>query len=152
MSEQHSGSTSAQSQSEPKKSLSERIPRRLFHGKVRTTTAVLVVLFLGALMLYGQRSDHYDTVDEQNRQARLSEVQQPRTTTPESEVPVPEPEYTETPETTTTEPSTTETTEPVDPTEQQETTSVPPPQSTSQSTRGGGFLPPWELPTISPAR
>ena len=131
---------------ERKKSLWERIPRHLFRGKVRTTTAVLVVLFIGALWLYGARSDHYDTIDEQDRQAKLSQVQQPRATTPETEAPAPEPEYTETPESTV-EPSTTETTEESVP-EGQNPATVPPPESTSESTRGG-ILPQWELPTIS---
>jgi cytoskeletal protein RodZ len=133
---------------EREKSLFERIPRRLFGGKVRTTTAVLVVLFIGALWLYGVRSEHYDTIDEQARQAKISQVQQPRTTTPESEVPVPEPEYSESPTTTET-PTTTPTTEGTEPTGPS-SEAVPPPASTSESTRGG-ILPQWELPTISTA-
>lgn len=125
----------------PKKTLWERVPRRLFRGRVRTTTAALVVLFIAALFLYGQRSDHYTNLDEQNRQNQISQVQQPRTTTPE-------PTVEETPESTpstTTAPSTT-----VPPTGEEESSSSSSeaPTTTTTAPGGGGFRLP-ELPTIS---
>lgn|GEM_PF-5328705 len=151
----HTNPTPAQS-APPRKSLWDRIPRRLFHGKVRTTTVVLVVLFLGALALYGQRSEHYEKIDEQNRQAQVEQVQQRRTPTPVPETSTPETEYSETPETTWT-PSTTttipQTEQSAETTDQErngnapQTGTIPPPASTSESTRG--LLPGLELPTMS---
>ena len=154
MSDETPTNPTAAQPAEPKKSLWERIPRRLFHGKVRTTTVALVLLFLAALFLYGQRSDHYQQLDEEARQAKVEQVQQQRTNTPVTETPVPEPEYTQTPEstwaptTTTTAPGTDQNVEPTEPERNApQTETVPPPASTSESTRG--LLPGLELPTMS---
>ncbi|WP_237341350.1 hypothetical protein [Williamsia soli] len=125
---------------EPKKTLWERIPRHIFHGRVRTTTAALVVLFIAALFLYGQRSDHYANLDQENRQNQISRVQAPRTTPPE---PVQEePTETTTPSTTTT-PTTT-----APPTGEESSSSSSEVPTTTTTTPGGGFRLP-ELPTIS---
>ncbi|MBT0565595.1 hypothetical protein [Williamsia sp. CHRR-6] len=43
------------------------LPRHLFGGRARTGTVILVLLFVGLLTLYGQRVDHYDKIDKQNR-------------------------------------------------------------------------------------
>ncbi|MGZ8176586.1 hypothetical protein ACXVUM_01545 [Williamsia sp. SKLECPSW1] len=48
---------------EHKRTLWSRIPRHILGGRVRTTTAVMVVVFIGLLALYGQRVDHYASVD-----------------------------------------------------------------------------------------
>lgn len=127
-------------EAEHRKTLWERIPRRLFRGRVRTTTAALVVLFIAALFLYGQRSDHYTNLDEENRQNQISQVQQQRTTT------TPEPTVEETPEST---PSTTTTpTTTVPPTGEEESSSSSSEAPTTTTPGGGGFRLP-ELPTIS---
>jgi hypothetical protein len=127
---------------EPEKSLWARIPSRIFRGRVRTTTAALVLLFIAALFLYGQRSDHYANLDEDARQAQISQQQRvPQTTTP---APVEEaPVETSTPTSTTT-PSTT-----APPTLEESTSSSsePPATTTTQQPQNGLRLPP--LPTIS---
>ncbi|MGU3293678.1 hypothetical protein [Williamsia sp. M5A3_1d] len=73
----------------PGKTLLQRIPRHLFGGRLRTTTAVLLIAFVGVLVLYGQRADHYKAIDEQNAAASATRTAAPRTTeeTPEYTAP-----------------------------------------------------------------
>jgi hypothetical protein len=123
-----------------------RIPQTLLGGRVRTTTAALVVLFIAALFLYGQRSEHYSNLDEENARNQISRELQPRTTTP------PPPETTEEPTTTTTTtPTTTETSveETAPSTSSSTDTSVP---TQTEQPRGGGLIPGLEIPTPSIAR
>lgn len=68
------------------RSLWSRIPRHLLGGRVRTTTAVMVLLFVGLLALYGQRVDHYAKVDADRAAASTA----PRTTPSTTEDYVPE--------------------------------------------------------------
>ncbi len=133
-------------EAEPKKTLWERIPHRLFRGRVRTTTAALVVLFIAALFLYGQRSDHYANIDEQNRQSQISQVQQLRTTTPEPTV---EETPESTPPATTTTRSTTTTTSPPAGGEEWSSSSSEAPPATTTTTPGDGGVRLPDLPTIS---
>ncbi len=69
----------------PPKTLRQRIPTHLFGGRLRTTTAVLLIVFVGVLMLYGQRADHYKTIDDERAAAAAARSAAPRTTetTPE---------------------------------------------------------------------
>lgn len=41
-----------------------RIPRHLFGGRMRTTTAALIMLFIITLAFYSQRAAHYAALDE----------------------------------------------------------------------------------------
>ncbi|MEH3157089.1 MAG: hypothetical protein PGN29_17825 [Gordonia paraffinivorans] len=77
---------SPQTQDEPKRSPWSRIPRHLLGGRVRTTTAVMVLLFVGLLALYGQRVDHYAQIDADRAAASTA----PRTTPSTTEEYVPE--------------------------------------------------------------
>lgn len=132
---------------EPKKTLWERIPRRIFRGRVRTTTAALVLLFIAALVLYGQRSDHYNNLDEANRQNEISRVQQPRTTTPEpTEEVIPE----TTPSTTTPSTTTESTDSPSVGEEPSSSSSEVPSTTTTPPGRGGFQLPELPTPSIAP--
>lgn len=127
--------------SEHKRTFSQRIPRKLFGGRVRTTTVALVVLFIGALLLYGQRADYYSNIDEQDRQNQISQVQQPRSTTPE-------PTVEETPESTPSTTTTPTTTVPRTGAEESSSSNSEAPTPTATEPGGGGFRVP-ELPTIS---
>lgn len=140
--DQEPSPTSEALEAEPKKSLWERIPRHLFRGRVRTTTAALVVLFIAALFLYGQRSDHYANLDEQARQNQISQVQAPRTTTPPPPVEEEPTETSTSPSTTTTQSTT------VPPTIEEEPSSSSSSEPTTTTPPQGGFRLP-ELPTIS---
>ncbi|MCK0519606.1 hypothetical protein [Williamsia sp. DF01-3] len=106
-----SAPTPAATEAEDRPAWWHRIPRTLFGGRVRTTTAALVLLFIGAMLLYGQRSEYYSELDKQDAQAQTSQQQPVRTTTP------PPPETTEetTTTATTTTPETTESSVEVDP-------------------------------------
>ena len=56
----------------------------------KKTTAVLLIAFVGVLMLYGQRADHYKTVDDEKARASVARTVAPRTTedTPEYTEPI----------------------------------------------------------------
>ncbi|GAA2066565.1 hypothetical protein [Williamsia deligens] len=136
---------------EPKRSWWARIPRHLFGGRVRTTTAVMVLLFVGLLALYGQRVDHYASVDAEK--AATSVV--PRTTPSTTEEYVPETTYSSTRRSTSTTPSVTST----EPT----TTGTEPgtgqTETAPTTTTGGLQFPtipglqfPGQTPTTAPAR
>ncbi|MBJ7291692.1 hypothetical protein [Williamsia sp.] len=73
-----------------KKTFRDRIPSHLFGGRLRTTTAVLLIAFVGVLMLYGQRADHYKTIDDEKAAASATRTAAPRTTedTPEYTEPI----------------------------------------------------------------
>ncbi|GGF26197.1 hypothetical protein [Williamsia phyllosphaerae] len=136
----------------PPKKFSDRIPRRLFGGRVRTTTAALVILFVGLLMLYGQRADHYKTVDEQNAAASATRTAAPRTT--EETPDYTEPTRTSTPTSSSTSVPSTSTTSTSDGTNDPEgaqtpTTTTPP---GIQLPTIPGIVLPGQTPTTTPAR
>ncbi|MGJ0120436.1 hypothetical protein ACQ7HM_14630 [Williamsia sp. MIQD14] len=133
------------------KTIRERIPSHLFGGRLRTTTAVLLIAFAGVLMLYGQRADHYKTIDEEAAAASATRTAAPRTTEDT-------PEYTEpattrsTPRSSSSAPSTTSSTG-------AETSSTDGSQPTTATTTPGLQLPtipglvlPGQTPTTTPAR
>ncbi|SIS04347.1 hypothetical protein [Williamsia sterculiae] len=115
-------------ESHPEKtSLWHRIPRTLFRGRVRTTTAVMLLAFVGCFLLYGQTSAHYQEVD---RDRQAAEIQRSANLlTPTSKTPTSTPRYTSTlpstPESSTSESSTDETTPTTTPDETSQQTDVP---------------------------
>jgi len=131
----------------------ERIPSRLFRGRVRTTTAALVIVFVGLLMLYGQRSDHYKAIDEQNAAASATRTAAPRTTEET-------PEYTEPVRTSTRTPSSTSVPSTSSTTTSDSTTDPDSGQTAPTTTTQPGFqfptIPgvvlPGQTPTTTPAR
>lgn len=141
-----SAPTPAATEAEDRPAWWHRIPRTLFGGRVRTTTAALVLLFIGAMLLYGQRSEYYTELDKQDAQARTSQQQPVRTTTP------PPPETTEetTTTATTTTPETTASSVEVDPPSSSSTIETTVPTQTEQPR--GGLIPGLEIPTPSIAR
>lgn len=136
---------------EQRRSLWSRIPRHLLGGRVRTTTAVMVLAFVGLLVVYGQRADHYAQLDEAAAAASAA----PRTPAPSStREPVPEttPTRTSTPSSA---PSSTDTA-----TTTPDGGAEPTTTETPTTTTGGGaqFPPipglrlPGQTPTTTPAR
>ncbi len=136
--------------------LVERIPARLFGGRVRTSTAALVIVFIGLLLLYGQRSDHYSRIDEENAAASATRTAAPRTTEPAPEFT--EPTATSTRSSPSSSPSTTRSS--ITTPSQGETTESTGDQTPSTTTTAPGLqLPripgivlPGQTPTTTPVR
>lgn len=120
---------------------------------MRTTTAALVIVFVGLLMLYGQRADHYKTIDEQNAAASATRTAAPRTTEET-------PEYTEPTRTSTRTSSSTSVPSTTSTTTSDGTTDPEGGQTAPTTTTPPGFqLPtipgivlPGQTPTTTPAR
>jgi cytoskeletal protein RodZ len=135
---------------EVKRSLWSRIPRHLLGGRVRTTTAVMVLLFVGLLALYGQRVDHYAQIDADRAAASTA----PRTTPSTTEEYVPEATTTRR-STSSSVPSSTSVTPTTTGTDDGSTDTETAPTTT---TGGGpfpnipGFQLPGQTPTTTPAR
>jgi len=71
-------------------------PRTVFRGRLRTTTLLLVVVFVGLMLAYGQAAAHYQKIDDEKARQAAAERYVPRPRQTETE-----------PEPTTTRPTTT---------------------------------------------
>ncbi|WP_018180887.1 hypothetical protein [Jongsikchunia kroppenstedtii] len=58
------------------------IPRTVFGGRMRSTTLLLIVVFIGLMLAYGQASAHYQKQDEAKAREAAAErfAQRPRPT------------------------------------------------------------------------
>lgn len=135
---------------DPKRTLWSRIPRHLLGGRVRTTTAVMVLLFVGLLALYGQRVDHYAQVDA----ADATRTAAPRTTPSTTEEYVPETTTTRRPTSSSAPSSTTGTTTTTDGQDGSTGTETVPTTTTGglQFPTIPGLQFPGQTPTTTPAR